>query len=218
MIQRADSIKIHIMRKLFTLFPLILAPMVTVAAGETPVRKNFVGFYIIQPNITVKTTNLVNNKHTLETLGFGLGFGWNVVGDIGLELEAMTVSLGLKTVPQTNTMTNYSVFVGMRYGKEYFGFLRPYIGVGVGPSVWNNAVRYNYVIDSTTYSGRYSKNRFNLAYQAKIGTSFILSEKFDADFQVKYQNLGRIPSNGPLFDMTGDVTNIEYRIGFIYKY
>jgi len=107
---------------------------------------------------------------------------------------------------------NIALTVGAGWGTEIFGRIRIYTGLGVGPSVWINNTRYlSGGIDEISY-------KIDLAYQARLGAAYIVSERLDLDFATTLQNRGKTGINGPAFSIIGDVVQTEFRLWLAYKF
>jgi opacity protein-like surface antigen len=189
--------------------PVLAAAEDTVVTESTPtgktdkgVRNSYVGFHVIQSNYSVKFSD-PNTKRTYRAGGFGgIIIGAGLMERFAVEIDFDSVRIHAKGDGLNSSYAdNYNLMISGKYGYEFFGFFKPYVGIGVGPSYWN---------------GHYA-GKWNFSYQAFTGISLNLTRVFDVDLGVKIQNLGRIPDDH-VFKTTGGVINTETRIGILWKY
>jgi len=120
-------------------------------------------------------------------------------------------------------MKNFNIMVSGIYAYELWGFFKPYVGVGIGPSYWSNN-NSNYTYHYAPYFGwdytisKENENLWSFSYQTSIGIALNVSKHFDLDVGAKIQNLGKIPGGGMLFNPTGNVIETAMRTGVLYKF
>jgi opacity protein-like surface antigen len=173
-------------------------------------------------NINASTNGAWPAEHNLSGRGYGMTFGSRPAGNIKTEFEFGSRRFGLNSYAESDHVAITELMFSVMLEKEYFGFLRPYAGAGIGLSIISNNIEYewSYAVGSTIYwkSGEKDVYRFNFAYQGLAGLTFVLSERFDLDFGIIWQNLGKVGNRVDHFDIVGNVTNLEYRIGVAYKW
>ncbi|MDR0449522.1 MAG: porin family protein [Rickettsiales bacterium] len=206
------------MKKILVALLLALSPVYAFAEEEsdTPQRDWFVGLYMMRPDINVYAAGpgVQNTELNLGGWGSALSFGRNTSSGVAFELEVGGINTKLVSAYQTSQAENVYLILGARYGYEFFGFWRPYVGAGIGYSVWGNTMEYEKL---GTKINKQSDN-IQFSYQVKLGIIVSTGTRFDLDASVKFQSLGRTGNEGPDFALVGNVQNIEPRIGFLYKF
>jgi len=225
------------MRKAITaLLSVTLAPLcATAQTADTPTapvqaRDLFFAVYAKKPNfkMRIEGSEVQDSEIDVSTVGVAFAFGQKLYEGIGFDVEAGTLSVKIASRNQTSSADNLNMLLGLKWP-----FLKAtradtdrtlfvvYIGSGLGFSSWSNFMDYHresYIPDGTIIKEEHSTSRkTNLSYQAKFGTTFVLTDRFDLDFNIKYQNLGPTGNIGPAFGLPGDVSNMEYRAGVMYK-
>ena len=161
-------------------------------------------------------------RHNLGGSGIGLGFGRRIIDGFGADFDLSALTINLLTPTQEDSLHSISLMGGLKYGHELFGFVTPYLGAGAGLAALFNTINYRETnqigMDSSIVDQSFSAARFNLAWYAKAGLTFGLSEKFDLDLNVKFQNLGRAPNRVGVFNIVGNVTNLQFAVGVAYKW
>ena len=195
----------------------VLAQNLDTAAA--PERGFFVAAYAIRPNFTLRVSGdeVEDQKINTSTVGTAFALGQKLYDGIGFEIEAGSLGIKIQSSNQTSQADNFNLTLGVKW--PFFkstnvddGSTRfvAYLGTGAGFSSWSNSVDYR--------GERASENQTNLSYQVKLGTTFILTDRFDLDFHMKYQNLGPTGNRGPAFGLPGSVSNLECRAGVMYKF
>lgn len=214
------------MKKIICTLLFVLCPFAVSANGR------FVGAYLARSNITVPVTGLEFGQSKLYSneWGLALSLGRNYNEFFVMEVDANIQSIDIEANGESNSLFNISAIFGGRAQIEIKGSdihekistwkFRPYIGAGIGVSLWVNDTSYAY----TTYPSAATINssdlgvKFGLAYQIKFGMAIPFGEKFDLDLGIRYQALGRPNNVGTGFNISGNITNTEYRIGVLYRY
>lgn len=190
-----------------------------VALADDGKYKHYAGVYISQPNVTIKTNGAWTDRHKFHSVGYGFVLGTNVFNrNVWLDLDGGLMMFSFRNRHEDNDLANASVTMGLYGGYEFFGFAKPYIGAGLGISIWFNNIDYSYSMDGTHYSGNTVTTRTNLSYMTRAGILFKLNDRFDLDFNAKYQNMGRVKNKIPVYDIDGDIKNIEFRGGLLVKF
>ena len=153
------------------------------------------------------------------TLLTGLFFGTQITDYIGIGLEGSIVELGFGSpwaVAGVNgTMRNFHLMPNVRIGTNFWNFVNPYIAIGAGLSVWTSQGQYR---ENGTWSSWHRDTRNTLTYMARAGVGFDITRRTVLDFSIMYQDLGRPKNNFDAFRVVGNVTNIEYRVGMMFRF
>jgi len=203
---------------------IALAPLCAVAqtadtpTAHVPARDFFIAVYAKQPNFSMRVSGpeIGDFKIDVSTVGMAFAFGQKLYEGIGFEVEASTLGVEIQGAPQTSMADNFNLTLGAKWpflkvaAENDRTIFVVYLGAGLGLSSWANSVDYEEEFSSS--------RKTNLSYQAKFGTTFVLTDRFDLDFNIKYQNLGPTGNIGPAFGLLGDVSNMEYRAGVMYKF
>ncbi|MDR0741566.1 MAG: outer membrane beta-barrel protein [Rickettsiales bacterium] len=188
--------------------------------------KSYFSFGLNHYNVKLKTRGLSERNFDFS--------GWNASGILGrmiadglsLELSGYINNIIIDGNDESDNMLFISIMPGIRYDYIIFGFLRPYIGVGIGPTFALNEIYYTTTTitttknNTTTYteSKTHDANKVNFSYQLKTGLLFTLFDRFDLDLGVRYSDYGGVKNKGPEFDIDGHITNFEYRLAAVYKF
>jgi opacity protein-like surface antigen len=205
------------MKKIIPIFLALLVPFFAAAEpkGEIgkPERDLYFGLYAILPTVRM-TMEGPSLPSEVRVSGLGASFDFGKVYSDGISVDFSMASkmFDIATDTQANFMRNLTFTIGSAWGRELFGSIRVYMGAGIGPSVWINR------IDALAESYAKKETAVDFTYLVKFGAAYILSDRFDLDFTLKLQNLGKSQSKGPEFNVIGDVTQTEFRLGLIYKF
>jgi len=208
-----SSLKSGSMKALIPILTLCLLPVF--ANATEPDRDFYAGLYLTQPNIRLTASGLPQSELYATGFGFGFSLGSIIFDGIGLGLDADSRSFLIETDAQKNKMTNVTATFGSSWGRRVFGRFRIYGGAGIGPSFWFNQSSYDSGIGERAGKRR---AKVDFTYQLKFGAAMFLTERFDLDFDLKLQNLGRSGSTGPDFSIIGDISLVEFRLGAAYKF
>ena len=224
------------MKKIVLLFALLGMPLAVIAApdagtapeqaeaveksdaektAESNRRKGYVGIYLMYPQYEIAFAGLQNAEREIDTWGLGFLYGARPTKEIAIDIEASGFRINVSTLQQSTYLENFTLAIGGTYGREWFGFLRPYIGAGIGLSVWTNDTLWF----SNGSRNEKTEDKLNFSYLVKLGVIFDMFESMDFDVHLKFQNLGNIPHVGaPDFNAVGNTAIAELRIGVMYKF
>jgi len=185
-------------------------PVSETPVSETP-REHYVSLYYLWSDIRMSTDGAWPAEHTfrMRCPAIALGNRGNGLGVAWAWSKPMFTSRA-----ESDSLDIFATIISARLEKEYLGFLRPWVAAGLDPGFVSNKIEYNWHGEK----GETTTRRFNLAYSATAGLSFILSSRFDLDFMVQWQNLGRVKNKIDYFDITGSITDFSYGAGISYKY
>ncbi|MDR1071936.1 MAG: hypothetical protein LBL21_04825 [Rickettsiales bacterium] len=173
-------------------------------------------------NLAVSTDGAWPADHTFSYHGYGVEFGGRRTENIQIGGEFDFLRFGFNSQKESDSVSMTVLMSNVMFGKEFFGFLRPYVGAGLGVALANNSIEYNrsYYVGATFHqeSGTKDAVRLNFAYQAMAGLTFAITKVFDLDVGVRWKNLGKVGNKIDYFDISGNVTKLEYRIGGAYKW
>ena len=212
------------------LFFLLLAPVAVMAEDDSDAesgldtalrnvrqqfqRSSYTGIYIMDSRYDLEFSGAGDSNHTHRATGIGMVFGTRMTKTFGLEMEWQGAGVTMNYGGQHSRLDNYSIMINGRYGYEMFGFFKPYIGAGIGPSFWVN--------DTTMVGGDggFRDTQWGLSFQAFSGIILSVTDLFALDFGMKMQSLGRAPGGGPQFEFApaGNVINTEARVGVLWRY
>ncbi|MDR2685751.1 MAG: hypothetical protein LBB23_03195 [Rickettsiales bacterium] len=185
-------------------------------------RSNFVMLSVIQPNIMFKTDGEWPGQHHISGTGMGVGFGRRFPNGFAADFDFSSVSINLFSPSKQNALQSGSLMGGVMYEHNIWEGIAPYVGAGVGGAVWVNNIKYRNT-DQTGLISDWSVHtdtamRLNFAYYARAGVWVELSDRFDMDLGVRFQDLGRAPNRYGYFDIVGRITNVQFGIGVAYKW